>query len=73
MDQISKVVLHMAGGDVVIERIDASSCQFSVPGSAPREVPLGRRTLAELLAEDLRRLDADDIYAATIKHLLADG
>ena len=73
LDQISKVVLHMADGDVTIERIDASSCHFSVPGSAPREVPLGRRTLAELLAEDLRRLDADDIYAATINHLLADA
>ena len=71
MEQISKVVLHMADGDVAIERIDASSCHFSVPGSAPRQVPLGRRTLAELLAEDLRRLDADDIYEATVKHLLA--
>ena len=71
MDQISKVVLHMAEGDVTIERIDEKSCQFSVPGSAPREVPLGRRTLAELLAEDLRRLDADNIYADTVRHLLA--
>lgn len=72
MEQISKVVLHMAAGDVTIERLDPVSCHFSVPGSAPREVPLGARTLAELLAEDLRRLDADDIYATTIKHLLAD-
>jgi glucose-6-phosphate dehydrogenase assembly protein OpcA len=71
MDQISKVVLHMARGDVTIERIDQTSCQFSVPGSAPREVPLGRRTAAELLAEDLRHLDADEIYAETIQHLLA--
>jgi hypothetical protein len=70
-DQISEVVLHMAEGDVRIERIDPTSCHFSVPGTAPREVPLGRRTLAELLAEDLRRLDADNIYAATVKHLLA--
>ena len=71
MDQISKVVLHMSEGDVTIQRIDEMSCHFSVPGSAPREVPLGRRTLAELLAEDLRRLDADEIYAATLQHLLA--
>jgi glucose-6-phosphate dehydrogenase assembly protein OpcA len=70
MDQISRVVLQMAEGDVTIQRIDPTSCHFSVPGSAPREVPLGRRTLAELLAEDLRRLDADEIYAATLKHLL---
>ncbi len=69
-EQISQVVLSMAEGDVLIERKDTTSCEFSVPGSAPREVPLGRRTLAELLAEDLRRLDADQIYAATLKHLL---
>jgi len=61
----------MAEGDVTIQRIDPTSCHFSVPGSQPREVPMGRRTLAELLAEDLRRLDADEIYAATLKHLLA--
>jgi glucose-6-phosphate dehydrogenase assembly protein OpcA len=70
-EQISEVVLTMAEGDVRIVRIDSSSCHFSVPGSAPREVPLGRRTVAELLAEDLRRLDADNIYAATVKHLLS--
>lgn len=69
-EQIAKVVLTTTGGDVVIERLDSVSCHFSVPGSSPREVPLGARTLAELLAEDLRRLDADDIYAATIKHML---
>lgn len=69
-EQIASVVLNTSAGDVVIERIDATSCHFSVPGSSPREVPLGARTLAELLAEDLRRLDADDIYADTIAHML---
>lgn len=69
-DQIMSVVLNMPDGDVQIERITDHSCHFSVPGSSPREVPLGPRPLAELLAEDLRRLDADDVYAATIKHML---
>lgn len=69
-EQIASVVLHTADGDVLIERIDEKSCHFSVPGSSPREVPLGARTLAELLAEDLRRLDADEVYQATIKHML---
>jgi glucose-6-phosphate dehydrogenase assembly protein OpcA len=71
-EQIASVVLNTADGDVLIERIDEKSCHFSVPGSSPREVPLGARTLAELLAEDLRRLDADEIYEATIKHMLAN-
>ncbi len=69
-DQIASVVLHTTEGDVVIERVDSTSCHFSVPGSSPRQVPLGPRTLAELLAEDLRRLDADDVYAETILHML---
>ena len=71
--QIMSVVLHTPEGDVLIERVTDHSCHFSVPGSSPREVPLGPRSLAELLAEDLRRLDADDVYAATIKHMLADA
>jgi len=70
-DQIAKVVLTTRAGDVVIERVNELASHFSVPGSSQREVPLGARTLAELLAEDLRRLDADDVYATTIKHLLA--
>jgi glucose-6-phosphate dehydrogenase assembly protein OpcA len=70
-DQIASVVLNTSAGDIRIERVDRTSCHFSVPGSSPREVPLGARTLAELLAEDLRRLDADDIYADTIHHMLA--
>ncbi|AXT84861.1 oxidoreductase [Aeromicrobium sp. A1-2] len=71
--QIHSVALHTPEGDVLIERITAHSCHFSVPGSSPREVPLGPRTLAELLAEDLRRLDADDVYAATIAHMLGES
>jgi glucose-6-phosphate dehydrogenase assembly protein OpcA len=71
--QIAKVVLATEAGDVVIERISDTACHFSVPGSAPREVPLGRRSLAELLAEDLRRLDSDEVYAKTLKHLLGDA
>jgi glucose-6-phosphate dehydrogenase assembly protein OpcA len=72
-EQIASVVLNTSVGDVEIQRIDATSCHFSVPGSSPREVPLGARTLAELLAEDLRRLDADEVYAETIQHMLADA
>lgn len=71
-DQIMLVTLETAAGEVRIERVDENSCTFSVPGSAPRIVPLAKRTLAELLAEDLRRLDADQIYGATITHLLAN-
>jgi glucose-6-phosphate dehydrogenase assembly protein OpcA len=69
-EQIARVVLETEAGDVSIERVDAESCLFSVPGARPRHVPLGPRTLAELLAEDLRRLDADEVYHETLTHLL---
>lgn len=70
--QIASVTLHTAIGDVVLERINDTTCNFNVPGAAEHHVPLGTRTHAELLAEDLRRLDVDEIYEETITHLLKD-
>lgn len=67
---ISAVTLRTATGDVTIERVNDTTANFSVPGAAQHHVPLGARTHAELLAEDLRRLDNDEIYEATIRHLL---
>ncbi len=69
-ERIEQVVMETEDGDVTIERGDDGSASFSVPGAGTRTVPLPTRTLAELLAEDLRRLDADAIYAATIRHML---
>lgn len=69
-DHISSVTLNTAIGDVTIERINDSTCKFSVPGAADHHVPLWARTHAELLAEDLRRLDNDEIYEETIAYLL---
>ncbi|MBC7592913.1 MAG: glucose-6-phosphate dehydrogenase assembly protein OpcA [Kineosporiaceae bacterium] len=71
-DHISSVTLTTAIGDVTIERINDSTCNFSVPGAADHHVPLGARTHAELLAEDLRRLDNDEIYEETITHMLKE-
>lgn len=68
--RIHSVTLHTAAGIVSLKRVDAHSCEFSVPGSVSRHVPLGTRSITELLAEDLRRLDPDDMYAATLRHLL---
>lgn len=71
-DHISSVTLTTAIGDVTIERINDSTCNFSVPGAADHHVPLGARTHAELLAEDLRRLDNDQIYEETVTYLLKE-
>lgn len=69
--QIQRVTLFTDVGDIDIRRTDEMSCEFSVPGSSPRVVPIRRRTIPELLAEDLRRLDADEIYGETLQHLVS--
>ncbi len=42
---------------------------LSSPGQPDRPVALKRRDLPDLLAEELRRLDEDDVYAATARRL----
>ena len=46
------------------------SATFSSPDRPDRHVALKRRQLPELLAEELRRLDEDDVYAATARKLM---
>ena len=40
-----------------------------VPGQPDRPVALRRREVPELLTEELRRLDPDDVYAATVRRM----
>ncbi len=68
--QITRVTLTTDVGDIDIRRTTTMSCEFSVPGSSARVVPIRRRSIPELLAEDLRRLDADEIYGETLHHLI---
>jgi glucose-6-phosphate dehydrogenase assembly protein OpcA len=66
---ITAVTLMTGGGPIVIERPDGLLAQFSIPNAPTRPVALKRRDIAELLAEELRRLDPDDIYAQTARSL----
>jgi glucose-6-phosphate dehydrogenase assembly protein OpcA len=72
---VTSVVLETGGGPIEISRPDGLLAQFSIPNAANRPVALKRRDTPELLAEELRRLDPDDVYAATVKRLtmIADG
>lgn len=70
--QITRVTLTTDVGDIDIRRTSVMSCEFSVPGSAARIVPIRRRSIPELLAEDIRRLDADEIYGETLQHLMGE-
>ena len=60
-------VLLRVGGDVVrISRNDGRLATLSRSGQPDRQMPLPRRGLGELLAEELRRLDADETYAEAL-------
>ncbi|GAA4196295.1 glucose-6-phosphate dehydrogenase assembly protein OpcA [Microbispora amethystogenes] len=62
-------LLIEGGGEMTVSRSDARLATLSRPGHPDRRVALARRPTSELLAEELRRLDPDDIYAATIRRL----
>ena len=51
---------------VALLRPDGQVTTLSLPGQPDRRLPLGRRQLGELLAEEVRRLDADDAYAEAL-------
>jgi glucose-6-phosphate dehydrogenase assembly protein OpcA len=72
---ITSVSLNTGGGPIEIARTDGLLAEFTIPNAPNRPVALKRRDTAELLAEELRRLDPDDVYEATVKRLcqLADA
>ena len=53
-------------GEIVLFRPDGVLAQLDLPGGPVRPVALRRRETAELLAEELRRLDPDEVYATVI-------
>jgi glucose-6-phosphate dehydrogenase assembly protein OpcA len=67
---ITQVVLETKDGPIALERRDGKLACLSVPGEPDRPVALKRRDLDELLAEELRHLDPDDVYAQTVKKMV---
>ncbi len=67
---ITQVVMETTEGPITVTRSDGKLAIFSSPERPDRPVALKRRELPELLAEELRWSDEDDIYAATAKRLL---
>jgi glucose-6-phosphate dehydrogenase assembly protein OpcA len=70
---ITRVSFATSGGDITISRLDGRTATLSWPERPDRMVALHRRDIAELLAEELRRLDPDDVYAETLNRLDARG
>jgi glucose-6-phosphate dehydrogenase assembly protein OpcA len=55
-------------GDIEITRADGRTATLAWPGRSDRSVALHRRDIPELLAEELRRLDPDEVYAETLHY-----
>jgi glucose-6-phosphate dehydrogenase assembly protein OpcA len=63
---MTSVRLTRPGGHIDLLRPDGAVATLSPPGQPVRRITLGRRTLAECLADELHRLDPDEIYAETL-------
>jgi glucose-6-phosphate dehydrogenase assembly protein OpcA len=64
---LTSVALATADGDIRLDRPDGVMAELAVPGQPERHVALRRRSTAELMAEELRRLDPDEAYANAVK------
>jgi glucose-6-phosphate dehydrogenase assembly protein OpcA len=68
---ITSVSFDTSDGEVLVTRPDGRVAVLRRPGEPERKVALHRRDTAELLAEELRRLDPDDVYGETIAPFLS--
>jgi glucose-6-phosphate dehydrogenase assembly protein OpcA len=59
----------VSNGEISVTRSDARLATLSRPGQPDRHIALARRHTSELLSEELRRLDPDEIYEAAVKRL----
>ncbi|WP_155056461.1 glucose-6-phosphate dehydrogenase assembly protein OpcA [Streptomyces blattellae] len=64
---LTAVRMDTTCGPIVLDRADGSLATLSIEGQPDRAVALKRRETAELIAEELRRLDPDDTYASALR------
>jgi glucose-6-phosphate dehydrogenase assembly protein OpcA len=65
------VRLERRSGVIDLVRPDGATATLSQPGQPERRISLARRGMAECLADELRRLDPDEIYEAAIRRGMA--
>ena len=63
---ITGVSLETAAGTYRVDRTDGRTAKLCRPGQPDASLALPRRELSALLAEELRRLDPDEVYARTL-------
>jgi glucose-6-phosphate dehydrogenase assembly protein OpcA len=68
---LHSVILSRRAGDISMLRPQTITAELRVGNQPARHVALPRRGLRDCLAEELRRLDADDVYAEVLSRGLA--
>jgi glucose-6-phosphate dehydrogenase assembly protein OpcA len=68
---VTSVRLTRPSGNTDLLRPDGAIVTLSPPGQPVRRISLARRELAECLADELHRLDPDEVYAETLTKGLA--
>jgi glucose-6-phosphate dehydrogenase assembly protein OpcA len=63
---ITEVRFVTSDGHITITRPDGRTATLSRPDQPDRRVALHRRDTADLLAEELRRLNPDEVYGETL-------
>ena len=64
--ELSQVTVSLQDGEVSITRLDETGARLQRTGQPDRTMPLEPVGLGDLLAEELRRLDADETYGAAL-------
>lgn len=67
---IITVTLDAGAGEIVLRRIDHESVSLERPGVPPSTLAMSRREPADLMREELRRLDNDDVYYEVLQALV---
>jgi glucose-6-phosphate dehydrogenase assembly protein OpcA len=63
---VHSVTLARRGGPITLVRPEGTTAQLTMVNQPERSISLPRRTLRECLSEELRRLDADEVYAEVL-------
>jgi glucose-6-phosphate dehydrogenase assembly protein OpcA len=70
---ITEVRFVTSDGHITITRPDGRTATLSRPDEPERRVALHRRDTADLLAEELRRLNPDEVYGETLASFAANA
>lgn len=70
---VTGISLATAAGPISVNRGDGRNATLSRPGEPDRHVALHRRDAADLLAEELRRLDPDEVYGEALATFATHG